>query len=74
VLLDFKSMNDLSPDSVASQVPELKSMLDMRKALLALKGPLGNVPSFRKAIQGILNNDDSRAAIMQELGLNDKPE
>jgi type VI secretion system protein ImpB len=74
VHLDFKSMNDLSPDSVASQVPELKSMLDMRKALLALKGPLGNVPSFRKAIQGILNNDDSRAAIMQELGLNDKPE
>jgi type VI secretion system protein ImpB len=71
VHLDIKSMKDLSPDSVASQVPELKSMLEMRKALLALKGPLGNVPSFRKKIQGILNEDESRSQIMKELGLED---
>ncbi len=74
VHLDFKSMQDLSPDSVAAQVPELNSMLEMRKALLALKGPLGNVPTFRKTIQQILNDDESRAVIMQELGLEDKPE
>ena len=69
VHIDTKSMKDLSPDSVASQVPELNSMLEMRKALLALKGPLGNVPAFRKTIQKILNEDDSRAQIMKELGL-----
>jgi type VI secretion system protein ImpB len=69
VHIDIKSMKDLSPDSVASQVPELNSMLEMRKALLALKGPLGNVPAFRKTIQKILNEDDSRAQIMKELGL-----
>jgi type VI secretion system protein ImpB len=74
VHLDIRSMKDLSPDSVAQQVPELNSMLEMRKALLALKGPLGNVPSFRKSIQSILNDDESRAVIMQELGLQDKPE
>jgi len=74
VHLDFKSMQDLSPDSVAQQVPELNSMLEMRKALLALKGPLGNVPAFRKTIQSILNDDDSRAVIMQELGLGEKSE
>jgi type VI secretion system protein ImpB len=50
-------------------VPELKDLLDMRKALLALKGPLGNVPAFRKTIQKILNEDDSRAQMMKELGL-----
>ena len=71
VHLEFKSMNDLSPDSVAKQVPELDSMLEMRKALLALKGPLGNVPTFRKAIQKILNDDETREQIMKELGINE---
>ena len=71
VHLEFKSMNDLSPDSVAKQVPELDSILEMRKALLALKGPLGNVPTFRKAIQKILNDDETRAQIMKELGINE---
>jgi type VI secretion system protein ImpB len=71
VHLDIKQMNDLSPDSIAKQVPELNSMLEMRKALLALKGPLGNVPAFRKTIQNLLNNDDSRAQMMKELGLDD---
>lgn len=69
VHIDIKSIKDLSPDSIARQVPELNSMLEMRKALLALKGPLGNVPAFRKTIQKILNEDDSRAQIMKELGL-----
>ena len=74
VHLDIKSMADLSPDRIAEQVPELNSMLEMRRALQALKGPLGNVPTFRKTIQKILNDDDSRAVIMQELGLEDKSE
>jgi type VI secretion system protein ImpB len=71
VHLEFKSMNDLSPDSVAKQVPELDSMLEMRRALLALKGPLGNVPTFRKAIQKILNDDETREQIMKELGVDE---
>ncbi len=74
VNLDIKSIQDLNPDSIARQVPELNSMLEMRKALLALKGPLGNVPAFRKTIQGILNDDESRSVIMQELGISEKPE
>ncbi len=74
VHLEFKSMNDMGPDSIAAQVPELNSMLEMRRALLALKGPLGNVPAFRKTIQKILNDDESRAVIMQELGIDDKAE
>lgn len=69
VHLDIKSMKDFSPERVAQQVPELDSLLQMRAALIALKGPLGNVPAFRKTIQGILNDDDSRSQIMAELGL-----
>ncbi|HEX7030436.1 MAG TPA: type VI secretion system contractile sheath small subunit, partial [Gammaproteobacteria bacterium] len=52
--LKFESMKDFSPDSVARQVPELKKLLELRQALQALKGPLGNVPAFRKGIQEIL--------------------
>ena len=69
VHIDINSMNDFSPERVAQQVPELNSLLQMRNALLALKGPLGNVPAFRKTIQNILNDDDSRSQIMTELGL-----
>ncbi len=69
VHLKINTMKDFSPDSVAQQVPELNSMLELRKALLALKGPLGNVPSFRKTIQSILADDKTRSQIMSELGL-----
>ncbi len=69
VHLEMKSIKDFSPEAVANQVPELHSLLQMRAALLALKGPLGNVPAFRKTIQKILNDDDSRSQIMAELGL-----
>ena len=69
VHIDIKSMKDFSPENVAKQVPELNSLLQMRNALLALKGPLGNVPAFRKTIQNILADDDTRSQIMTELGL-----
>ena len=69
VELKFKDIKDFSPDSVAQQVPELKALLDLRKALLALKGPLGNVPAFRKTIQSILSDETTRSAIEDELGL-----
>ena len=69
VNLKFNAMKDFAPDNVAKQVPELNSMLELRKALLALKGPLGNVPAFRKTIQKVLNEDGTRSQIMSELGL-----
>ena len=43
--------------------------IEMRDALVALKGPLGNAPSFRKAIEGVLADDVSRARILSELDL-----
>lgn len=66
--LAFNNIKDFAPDSIANQVPELNSLLELRKALLALKGPLGNVPSFRKTIQNIVTDDVSRSKIMKELG------
>lgn len=69
VELSFSSIKDFSPDSVAKQVPELNALLELRRELQALKGPLGNVPAFRKKIQAILADETTRKAIESELGL-----
>ena len=67
--LNINSIKDFDPSSVAEQIPELSSLLELRRALQALRGPLGNVPAFRKTIQAILENDETRQQVMEELGL-----
>jgi type VI secretion system protein ImpB len=65
----INSMKDFNPASLVEQIPELHKLMALREALMALKGPLGNTPSFRKAIEQALANDDSRARVLAELGL-----
>ena len=69
VNLQFKSINDFGPASIARQVPELNKLLELREALVALKGPLGNVPTFRKQLQHLLNNEQARKQLAEELDL-----
>jgi type VI secretion system protein ImpB len=69
VNLRFRRLSDMGPEAIANQVPELKKLLDLRAALTALKGPLGNEKAFRNKIQGILNDPGSRNKIINELGL-----
>ena len=67
VSLKFESLKDFEPERVAQQIPELRTLTELRAALMALKGPLGNVPSFRKAIQNLLEDDGARAKLLSEL-------
>lgn len=69
VNLKFKKLSDFGPEAVAEQVPELKKLLELRQALTALKGPLGNVPAFRRKIDALLKDGGSREKLMGELGL-----
>ncbi|MEW5876286.1 MAG: type VI secretion system contractile sheath small subunit [Candidatus Zixiibacteriota bacterium] len=67
--LKFEHINDFGPESVVRQVPELNKLLQLRTALLALKGPLGNVPGFRKKIMDIMGDDAAREKLLKELGI-----
>jgi len=67
--LKFKSLADFGPEGIVQQVPELKKLLELRSALTALKGPLGNIPAFRKKIQNMLGDVEGRKKLMAELGL-----
>ena len=69
--LEFQSMSDFRPDSIAKQVPEVKKLIDLREALVALKGPLGNVPSFREKLQELLGSEEARDKLLSELSLAD---
>ena len=71
VNLDFKSMRDFEPDEIIQKVPELKKLYELREALKALKGPLGNVPAFKKKITELVQDDATRAQLLKELGLNE---
>jgi len=67
VNLDFKSMSDFSPDAIVRKVPELQKMMELRDALKALKGPLSNVPEFRKKVQELVKDEGVRERLLKEL-------
>jgi type VI secretion system protein ImpB len=69
VKLNFKNLSDFGPEGVVNQIPELRTLLELRSALNALKGPLGNIPAFRKKIQALLGDTEARQKLMGELGL-----
>lgn len=70
--LRFETLKDFEPSSIARQVPELSKLLELREALTALKGPLANVPAFRKKIEELLKDPAQRERIMKELGVSDE--
>lgn len=67
--LRINSMKDFNPASLVERVPEMRKLMELRDALMALKGPLGNAPAFRKAIESVLEDEDSRSRVLDELGL-----
>ncbi|MHB1564175.1 MAG: type VI secretion system contractile sheath small subunit [Leptospirillum sp.] len=69
VSLKFKSLKDFDPDSIVDQVPELRELIALRDALKALKGPLGNIPDFRKKLQEIIQNEGTREKFLSDLGI-----
>ena len=72
VNINFESLADFQPDAIVEKVPELRSIVQLRDALKALKGPLGNIPDFRKKLQELVQDEGARDRLLQELGIEDK--
>ena len=69
VQLNFNSMKDFSPENIVEQVDELKKLQELRESLMSLKGPLGNIPAFRKAISDVIDNPKETNKLLTELGI-----
>jgi type VI secretion system protein ImpB len=69
VHLEFGSLKDFEPDAVAKRIPETASLLELREALKSLKGPLANIPDFRKKIQEIIKDEAAREKLLTLLDL-----
>ncbi len=69
VHLAIRSMKDFEPESIARAVPEMAKLLALREQLGALKGPLGNVPAFRKKLAALLDDAGARRSLEAELGI-----
>ena len=52
--LRFRSLDDFSPEGIARQIPSCRTLLQLREALHALKGPLGNNMHLRRFIEELL--------------------
>ncbi len=72
VSLKFDSLKDFEPEAVAKKTPELNRLLELREALGSLKGPLSNLPAFRKKIEGLVKDEAAREKLLKELGIEDK--
>ncbi|TVQ33626.1 MAG: type VI secretion system contractile sheath small subunit [Phycisphaeraceae bacterium] len=69
VTVRASSMKDFSPAAIAESDDALRRVLEVRKALVFLKGPLGNAPAFRKRLEAILNDSELVNQLMNELKL-----
>jgi type VI secretion system protein ImpB len=71
VSLKFSGLADFRPENIAAQVPELRRLLELRAALVALKGPIVNVPGFVRKIRELLKEPEQRARLLRELEISE---
>jgi type VI secretion system protein ImpB len=69
VKLQIDSIKDFEPERIVGQVPELKRLLELREALRSLRGPLSNVPEFRKKLQELVKDETARKQLLKEMGI-----
>lgn len=67
--LDFRSLEDFSPERVAQQVDPLKKLLDLRTQLADLRGSLQGNDKLEEILQSTLGDADKLNRLKGELGL-----
>lgn len=67
--LNFRSMDDFSPDAVARQVKPLKALLDLRTQLSDLRGSLQTNEKLDEVLQATLGDAEKLNKLRGELGI-----
>ncbi|NJK42604.1 MAG: type VI secretion system contractile sheath small subunit [Aquincola sp.] len=67
--LNFRSMDDFSPDAIAKQVPPLKALLDLRTQLSDLRGSLQTNEKLDEILQETLGDQEKLNKLRGELGI-----
>lgn len=65
--LQFKSMDDFEPQSIARQVKPLKELLDLRERLSDLRGSMQGNEKFEELLLAALASTENRDRLKQEL-------
>jgi type VI secretion system protein ImpB len=69
VSLKFDSIKDFGPEAIVKKSPELNKLMELREALNSLKGPMSNIPEFRKQIQELVTDETKREQLLNEMKL-----
>ena len=67
--LNFRSLDDFSPDAIARQVKPLRELLDLRTQLADLRGSLQTNEKLDEVLQATLGDADKMSRLKSELGL-----
>jgi len=67
--LNFRSMDDFSPDAVAKQVKPLRELLELRTELANLRASLQTNEKLDEVLQETLGDADKMSKLKAELGL-----
>jgi len=69
VNLDFKSMDDFSPENVARQVGPLRELLELRDRLRDLRGNMQGNDKLEELLREAVTDKDKLAKLKAEMGV-----
>lgn len=67
--LNFRSMDDFSPDAIARQVKPLRELLELRTQLADLRGSLQTNEKLDEVLQATLGDAEKMNRLRSELGI-----
>ncbi|MEO6800598.1 MAG: type VI secretion system contractile sheath small subunit [Rhodanobacter sp.] len=74
VELNFKSLDDFTPEAVANQVEPLRKLLEARQKLADLRNKMAGNDKFEELLNEVLQNTDQITRLTKEVGSGGAPE
>ncbi len=74
VELNFKSLDDFTPEAVARQVEPLRKLLEARQKLADLRNKMAGNDKFEELLNEVLQNTDQITRLTKEVGSGGEPQ